>query len=204
MSSFFFAIKSKTHPRIEESVYVHTNNIEIKRDDTMIYIYNDYGGTHTTSIAAAYHLKQLPQSERKLTKEEILNVKFFNKLTKEDFGKLIFHGIDDESNPVYTIGRKRNKYVVPALKEMSLLLQEKFKFDEKIVFSNTSPTVPFAMSMGGFFSRGLKIDVIGVPLLVKGAKQCCDNIYRLVENTKEVGRTTFSENVIILDNKMYK
>ena len=38
----------------------------------MIYIYNDYGGTHTTSLAAAYHLKEIEQSERKLTKEEIL------------------------------------------------------------------------------------------------------------------------------------
>jgi hypothetical protein len=170
----------------------------------MIYIYNDYGGTHTTALAAAYHLKQLPQSERKLTTEEILTTKFFNKLTKEDFGRIIFHGVDEDGNSVYTIGRKRNKYVVPALKEMSLLLQEKYKFDEKIVFSNTSPTVPFAMSMGGFFSRGLKIDFIGVPLLVKGAKQCCDNVYRLVENTKEIGRTTFAENVIILENEMYK
>ncbi|MCM3114436.1 DUF3189 family protein [Neobacillus sp. MER 74] len=170
----------------------------------MIYIYNDYGGTHTTSLAAAYHLKQLPQSERKLTKEEILNVKYFNKLTKEDFGKIIFHGMDEDGNSVYTIGRKRNKYVVPALKEMSLLLQEKFKFDEKIVFSNTSPTVPFAMTMGGMFSRGLKIDFIGVPLLVIGAKQCCDNIYRLVENTKEIGKTTFAENIIVLENEMYK
>ena len=26
----------------------------------MIYIYNDYGGTHTTALAAAYHLKELP------------------------------------------------------------------------------------------------------------------------------------------------
>lgn len=170
----------------------------------MIYIYNDYGGTHTTSLAAAYHLKQLPQSERKLTTEEILNVNYFNKLNKEDFGKIIYHGTDDEGNSVYTIGRKRNKLVVPALKELTLLLQEKFQFDEKIILSNTSPTVPIVMSFGGFFSRGLNIDFIGVPLLVKGAKQCCDNIYRLVENTKQVGRTTFNENVIILENEMYK
>jgi hypothetical protein len=170
----------------------------------MIYIYNDYGGTHTTSLAAAYHLRQLPQSEQKLTKDEILNVKFSNKLTKEDFGKLISHGVDQDGNSVYTIGRKRNKYVVPALKDLSLLLEGKFHFDEKIVFSNTSPTVPLAMSIGGFLSRGLKIDSIGIPFLVIGAKQCCDKIYRLVENTKEVGRTTYAENVIILENKLYK
>ncbi|MEE6449131.1 DUF3189 family protein [Gottfriedia acidiceleris] len=170
----------------------------------MIYIYNDYGGTHTTSIAAAYHLKKLPQSERKLSTEEILNVEYFNKLTKKDFGKLIFHGSDEDGNSVYTIGRKRNKLLVPALKELTLLLQYHFHFNEKIVFSNTSPTVPIAMSFGGFFSRGLKIDSIGVPLLIMGAKQCCDNIYRLVEHTKHIGHTSYNENVIILENEMFK
>ncbi|MEH7255169.1 DUF3189 family protein [Neobacillus niacini] len=169
----------------------------------MIYIYNDFGGTHSTALAAAYHLKQLPQSERKLTTEEIINVKYFNQLTKKDFGKLFFHGTDENGHSVYSIGRKRNKFVVPAMKEMTLLLLEKFHVNEKIVFSNTSPTVPIAMSLGGFFSRGLHIDFIGVPLLVMGAKQSCDTIYRLVENTKQVGNTTFNEQVIILENEMY-
>ncbi|KQL54391.1 ABC transporter [Heyndrickxia shackletonii] len=170
----------------------------------MIYIYNDYGGTHTTSMAAAYHLKQLPQSEKKLTTDQILNVKYFNKLTKEDFGKLIFHGVDEDGNSVYSIGRKRNKLVVKALKELTLLLEDKYQFNEKIVFSNTSPTVPIAMSFGGFFSRGLKIDFIGVPLLVMGAKQCCDNIFRLVENTKKIGKAENGEKVIILQNDNFK
>ncbi|MDP4087277.1 MAG: DUF3189 family protein [Bacillota bacterium] len=170
----------------------------------MIYIYNDYGGTHTTSLAAAYHLKQLPPSERKLTKEEILNVKYFNKLTHDDFGKLIFHGKDENGDSVYTIGRKRNKLVVPAMRELILLLQEKHRFNEKIIFSNTSPTVPLSMSIGGFFSRGLKINSIGVPFLVKGAQQCCDNVFRLVQNTKEMGKTSFNENVIIMENELFK
>lgn len=169
----------------------------------MIYIYNDFAGTHSTALAAAYHLKQLPQSERKLTSEEILNVNYFNQLTNKDFGKLLFHGTDENGNSVYTIGRKRSKLVVPALKDMSLLLLEKFHVNEKIIFSNTSPTVPITMSLGGLFSRRLHIDIIGVPLLVKGAKQSCDTIYRLVENTIQVGKT-FNEKVIILENEMYK
>ena len=169
----------------------------------MLYIYNDYAGTHSSSLAAAYHLKQLPQSERKLTTEEILNVNYFNQLTQDDFGKLIFRGTDDEGNSVYTIGRKRNKFVVPALKELMLLLDEKFTINEKIVLSNTSPTVPIAMTLGGFFSRGLKLNFIGVPLLVLGAKQCCDNIYRLVENTKQKGIAANGEKVIILENDIF-
>lgn len=170
----------------------------------VIYIYNDYGGTHTTAIAAAYHLKELPQSERKLTTEEILNVKYFNKLTHADFGKLIFHGMDDKGDSVYTIGRKKNKLLVPALKEMILLMQDKFQFEEKMIFSNTSPTVPLSMTLGGMFSRGLKIDFLGVPLLVRGAKQCCDNLFRLVENTKKTAETFSNEKVIILENQMFK
>ncbi|GIP43625.1 ABC transporter [Paenibacillus sp. J45TS6] len=170
----------------------------------MIYIYNDYGGTHTTALAAAYHLKELTQSERKLTKEEILNVTYFNKLTKDDSGKIIFHGTDENGDSVYTIGRKSSKLVVPALKDLILLLESKHHFQEKIIFSNTSPTVPIVMSIGGFFSRGLKIDFIGVPLLILGAKQCCDQIFRLVENTKQTGKSSNEENIIILENEKFK
>lgn len=168
----------------------------------MIYIYDDYAGTHSTSLAAAYHLKKLP-IDRTLTKEEILHVDYFNKLTKADFGKIIFHGIDEDRNSVYTIGRKRSKLVIPALKDLSLLLQEKYQGQEKIIFSNTSPTVPFAMTMGGLFSRGLKIDLIGVPLLILGAKQCCHDILRLVEHTKQIAKSS-NEKIIVLENKDIK
>ena len=63
----------------------------------MIFIYTDFGGTHSTALAAAYHLNKLP-TDRKLTKEEILNVDYFNKLKTEDMGKIIFHGVDENGN----------------------------------------------------------------------------------------------------------
>ena len=172
------------------------------KGDTVIYIYDDYAGTHSTALAAAYHLKKLPV-DRKLTKEEILHVDYFNKLTKADFGKIFFHGIDEDGNSVYTIGRKRSKLVIPALENLSVVLQEKYNDHERIIFSNTSPTVPLAMTMGGFFSRGLNIDFIGVPLLILGAKQCCHDILRVVEYTKQTAKLT-NERVIVLDNKNMK
>lgn len=168
----------------------------------VIYIYNDYGGTHTTSMAAAFHLKKLP-TDRELTKEEILAIPYFNKLTSSDFGKLIFHGTDEDENPVYTIGRKNQKFVIPAMKELGLLLQKRYGEEEKIIFSNTSPTVPFPMSIGGFLSRGLKIDFLGVPLLVAGAKICTKDIIRLVEHTKQSGKQQ-KDKIIVLDNKEFK
>ncbi|MFO1442699.1 DUF3189 family protein [Bacillus sp. Bva_UNVM-123] len=170
----------------------------------MIYIYNDYGGTHTTSLAAALHLQILKPSSFPLTKEEILAVPFFNKLTKKDFGKLIFHGKDHNGHPVYTLGRKSQKLVIPSLTNFGLLLFEHLKVEERIIFSNTSPTVPISMSIGGFFSRGLKIDSIGVPLLIMGAKKSVKNIFELVENTKQIAHIPSQEKIIVLENPQFQ
>lgn len=165
----------------------------------MIYIYYDYAGTHTTVLAAAYHLKKLP-IDRKLTKEEILNTEDFNKLTTRDFGKIRYRGADVDGNNVYTVGKGVSKVMPAIFKNLSGLLLKKYQGNEKIVFSCTSPTVPFAMTMGGLFSRRLKLDFIGVPLLVSGAMKCCGDIIQLVENTKQVGESTLAS-VTVLENK---
>jgi hypothetical protein len=165
----------------------------------MIYIYNDYGGTHTTCLAAAYHLNKLPIN-REITKEEILGVDFFNKLQTSDMGKIIFHGLDENGDSVYTIGRGSSKNVVPALKNLSSIFQDKYHLNESIVFSNTSPTVPLAMTIGGLLSRRLNIDFIGVPLLVFGAKQCYKDIIQLVHYTKKIEKAKMGS-IIVLENK---
>lgn len=176
----------------------------LERLNDMIFIYNDYGGTHTTSLAAALHLQIIKPSSFPLSKEEILAVPYFNKLTKQDFGKLIFHGKDQNGNLIYTIGRKSQNLVIPSLESLGLMFIEHFKFEERLIFSNTSPTVPKIMSVGGFFSRGLNIDSIGVPLLIKGAKQCVQNIYNLVENTKQIALTPTQDKIIVLENNQFQ
>ncbi|MBU5213262.1 ABC transporter [Bacillus obstructivus] len=170
----------------------------------MIYIYNDYGGTHTTSLAAAIHLQILKPPFTSLSKEEILAVPYFNKLSKKDFGTFIFHGKDAEGNSVYTLARKSQNLVIPSLLNFGILLLKHFKVEERIIFSNTSPTVPFSMSLGGFLAKGLKLNRIGVPLLVMGAQKCVNHIHELVENTKRTALTPTHEKIIVLENKQYK
>ena len=165
----------------------------------MIYIYNCYGGTHSSSIASEVHLKRLP-ADRLPTTDEILNASYFNKLSYKDMGRTIYRGTDDEGNRVYTIGRGTSKILVPCLIEMIRIFNSEYGFNEKIVFSNMSPTVPPAMTMGGFFSRGLGINFIGVPLLVVGAKQAYWHISRLVAETREKAKS-FEGPVLMLDNK---
>lgn len=89
------------------------------------------------------------------------------------------------------------------MKNLGETLQHQYKNNEKIIFSNTSPSVPLPMTFGSLFSRRLHIDFIGVPLLVWCAKICFDNVQRLVDYTKEAGRLT-NDYVIILDNKAFK
>ena len=168
----------------------------------MIYIYNCYGGTHSSVLAAVYHLEMLDKTQEP-TKEEILNLPNFNKLVHGNRGELFYYGNDKDGNKVYTVGRGNSKILIPGLYNLASMLHKQNLLNEKIIFSNTSPTVPLPMTFGGLLSRGLKIDFLGVPLLVKGAKQSYKNVIELVNNTKKIAKKDKS-GIIILDNKEFK
>ncbi|MGB7605173.1 MAG: DUF3189 family protein [Lutisporaceae bacterium] len=151
----------------------------------MIIIYNCYGGTHSSILTSAVHLGILP-SNRIPSKQEILNTEYFNRLHYKDMGRLIFHGIDEYGNKVYTIGRGTSKALIPALRNLSMEMHKLYDINECFAYINTSGTVPIAMTLGGFFSRGLKIDFIGVPLLAIGAQHTYNNIVTLAQKTKQL------------------
>lgn len=163
----------------------------------MVIIYNCYGGTHSSILSSAVHMKFLP-SDRVPCDEEILNLKYFNKLTYKDMGRLIFHGKDEYGNSVYTIGRGTSKALVPAMRSLLLSLYSECGIKESFLFINTSPTVPLPMTFGGFFSRGLGIDTIGVPLLLLGTKKAWPEILKLVDETKKICCET-PESPLIID-----
>ncbi len=165
----------------------------------MIFIYNCYAGTHSSSLASAVHLKKLPL-DRLPTREEIIKTDYFDKLTKKDFGKIIFRGTDEEGNKVFTIGRGPSKLIIPCLVNVINVLCGDYGFKEKIIFSNMSPTVNMIMSIGGFTSRRLGLSFIGVPLLVMGAKMAHKQIIQIVEHTKESAKT-LQDHVLVLSNK---
>ncbi|PZD97449.1 ABC transporter [Paenibacillus sambharensis] len=168
----------------------------------MIYIYNDFGGTHTTVLAASYHLKKLTE-DREPTDSEVLNLHNFNKLVSKDRGKLFYHGTDEEGSRVYTVARGASKILVPGIVNTLAMLVDEHKLEEKIILSNTSPTVPFPMTIGGFLSRALKMNTIGVPLILMGVKQTYQNIIDLVHHTKSEARAA-STQIVVLDNPEMK
>jgi len=162
----------------------------------MVIIYNCYGGTHSSILASAIHLKRLPM-DRIPTKQEILSIEYFNRLTYKDMGRLIFHGTDEDGNRIYTVGRGTSRALIPAMRNLAIALCKDNGIEEHFLFINCSPTVPPLMTMGGFFSRGLHMDFIGVPLLTAGARQTYYNITKLVEKSKEICREKSNECMVI-------
>lgn len=168
----------------------------------MIYIYNCYGGTHSSILAMAYHLGMLDEN-REPSQDEILSLPNFNKLERKDCGKIFYYGTDKDGNEVYAMGRGGSKFLIPGLYNLATMLHEQKELKGKIIFSNTSPTVPIHMTFGGLFSRWLKIDSIGVPLLVKGAKQSYKDVVNLVNQTKTIALESKAD-VIVLENNEFK
>lgn len=163
----------------------------------MIIIYNCYGGTHSSILTSAVHLGYLP-SDIIPSRKEILNTKYFNKLQYKDMGKLIFHGVDTEGNKVYTIGRGTSKALIPAMINLTMDLHKLCNVDECFAYVNTSGTVPFSMTIGGLFSRGLKVDFIGVPLLTIGARRSYKKVIELSQKTKQLCKEK-PDNCFIID-----
>lgn len=150
----------------------------------MIFIYNCYGGTHSSTLASSIHLGLLPY-DRVASKQEILDAPYFDKLNYGDMGKIIFRGNDRFGNSVYTLGRGTSKALVPALQNLMSVLNERYGLKGKVVFINASPTVPPLMTIGGFLSRGLKLHSLGRPLLALGAQHTYWNLVSLVKSTLE-------------------
>lgn len=165
----------------------------------MIYIYNCYGGTHTSSLASAIHLGRLPL-ERIPTKQEILNTDYFNKLGYKDMGRFVYRGTDSEGDKVFTLGRGLSKVVTPAVENLVRLFYDEFGVNGRIIMSNMSPTVPPALTIGGFLSRGLGIRFLGEPLLVLGARQAYKKIVELVLLTKKSARS-MNGPILVLNNE---
>lgn len=77
----------------------------------MHIIYHDVGGSHSSVVATYIHLNRL-QLDTVPTSKEIQKVPMFDNLTPNHRGRLIFHGIDEFGNNVYTLSRLYYKHMV--------------------------------------------------------------------------------------------
>lgn len=141
-------------------------------------VYSCYGGAHSSPVAAAIHLGQLPRQTIP-PKEKFLELQLFDQATSEQHGQLRHLGVDEKGNHVYVLGRgPRGSAVVRALLS-GVHLMGGMTHDIKII--DTLPTVNLWMRIGGLFSRRFGWVSIGRPLVLHGIRRAYPRLVRLVE-----------------------
>jgi hypothetical protein len=148
----------------------------------MYIVYHDVGGTHSTAVAAAIHLNNLPL-DRIPSEDEILNIPLFDKLEKKDIGHLIYHGTDEYGHLVYTISRQyAPQLIVNALSTVFDMINKEAK--KEILCIDTSPSVNNWMRIGGASSRRFGLVRLGRPIVTYGTIKAYPDIVEIVQKTK--------------------
>lgn len=149
----------------------------------MIVIYHCVGGAHSSVLAASIHLGLLPV-DRKPTKEDILNIPFFDTLSKQEQGKILMKGIDEHGNNVFTLSRQFiPRLKLPSIKDAYQLGGGKLS---DLLLLNTMEPVNWLMKIGGFSSRRLHFVAFGRPIAAYGAAKVYDKIAQIVASTKKI------------------
>ncbi|MCK8817237.1 DUF3189 family protein [Natroniella sulfidigena] len=147
----------------------------------MDIIYHDVGGTHSVIVASAIHLNKLPTDKRP-TKEEILNLPRFDKVNQQEHGHLLYQGDDEFGNSVYTVGYKySSKIALPLIKDTYNLIGNA---NDDLLLVDTKPTINYTMKIGGFLSRSLGIVGVGRPIVTNGVLNAYSKIVKLVVDVK--------------------
>lgn len=147
----------------------------------MHIIYHCVGGTHSSAIAASIHLGMLPNKEKPQLKE-IMNFPFFDRLKKDQQGRIILRGIDKQGNKVYTISRQFvPELVIPAISDSYKIAAGNL---DDLLLVNTMSSVNILMKIGGFSSRRLGLVSFGRPIVAKGTLKAYEDIVKIVKDTK--------------------
>ncbi len=147
----------------------------------MHVIYHDIGGSHSSIVATYIHLNKLPM-DRIPSSQEILEVPMFDKLEKYQTGRLIFHGVDEYGNNVYSLCRLYAEHPVSnAIRSVPKMIGLP---ENEVTLVNTTPSVNFFMKLGGSFSRQLKFVSFGRPIVAYGTTKAYSNIVDIVNKAK--------------------
>lgn len=151
---------------------------------TIKVIYFDYGGSHSSVVAANIHAGKLDPPKTPPI-EEIINLPDFDKTTPDDFGKIRRVGTDADGNDVYVLGTKSSNFG-----NLLTGLVEAQGIAERFRFVDTLPLVNNWLRIGGWLSRSLSLPALGRPLIRIGILQAYPKLVTLV---REAGKTRLME-----------
>ena len=153
----------------------------------MIFIYNCFGGSHSSITAAAIHLGLLPDY-RTATKDELLKVPYYDAQVGKDHGRIRFLGCDEEGREVYIVGKKN--LGANYEKIMRILVDTARGRQDDIALIDTMPYVNIFMMLGGYLSRRLGFSRMGRAIVIFGTR--C-SYHRFVQLVKVVKAASFAD-----------
>jgi len=148
----------------------------------MKIIYHCFGGSHSSVTAAAIHLGWLDEN-RLPTQAELMKIPYYDKTNNRDFGSIRFMGRDKDGNDIYVLGKKSlgerySRILVGVARILGV--------ENQLLVINCMPGVNWAMKIGGFTSRRLRLVLLGRPLVAQGTKWAYRYLVNLVAQTRKM------------------
>lgn len=144
----------------------------------MKIVYQCFGGTHSSVIAAAMHLGLLCR-DRVAGVQEIVAVSRFDTATPDDMGVPYEMGTDEHGNTVYVLGVGKLEQVATQI--VAGLMRVLGMEESELRFVQTLDSIGALTRIGGFISRRLGLTVVGRPLVVAGIRRDYSKLAALVE-----------------------
>ncbi|PKM77039.1 MAG: hypothetical protein CVU90_09270 [Firmicutes bacterium HGW-Firmicutes-15] len=146
----------------------------------MKIIYHCFGGAHSSVTAAALHLGMLNKT-RPPTKEQLMEIPYYDKTSDVDFGSIRYMGTDEFGHEVYVLGKKSmgNRYSAILMGVAEIVGKQ-----DQLIVVNCMDRVNWSMKIGGFTSRRMRLVLLGRPVVTWGTQKAFSQLVNLVEITR--------------------
>jgi hypothetical protein len=144
-------------------------------------IYYCYGGAHSSVMAAAIHLGQLPM-DRVPALGELRKIGDLDHTQSEMIGMLHFQGVDTEGNEVYTLGvGAEPDLVITSVQSMIVAIGGDLK---NYLFRSSLPYINLQAKIGGALSRRYGWVGLGRKVCFRGILSSYDQLIAFVKQTR--------------------
>lgn len=147
----------------------------------MKVIYCCYGSSHSSVVAAAIHLGNLPAHTVPYSRD-IIDLPYYDKATTDELGACIYMGTDDAGCDVYILGmgpaRKIIRRAVESIFELCGVSRDSY------MLVDTLTSIGVITKIGGFLSRRIGLTGIGRPMTVWGIRRAYLHLASIVEDVK--------------------
>lgn len=145
----------------------------------MIIIFQCFGGTHTSIVAASLYTGRLSRQRAPQTRE-LIALPYYDRMDSSEMGKLHFIGPDKWDNPVFALGS--GKWGAEIREILAAFLDLSGRKKQPVAVIDCLQTINSVTRIGGYISRCLGLTGIGRPLVNYGIQSGYRQLLHLVES----------------------